>query len=99
MKISNLINNNGNPAPNQFVIKNNGGNLIYFQSYDSMIARYDRDTRKLYVSPYWDYSNTTRKHFYIFLRRYTPYCATRKEVVRLINNGTIVVVEESEIAI
>lgn len=35
-KVKNIINNNGNPAVNQFVIT--VGDRVFFQSYDSMVA-------------------------------------------------------------
>lgn len=97
MKVENLINNNGNRAVNQFVIYAN--NCIYFQSYDSMIGKYDRKSGKLYITKKWDYSVTTRKHFYIWLRDYTPYTPTRENVMRCINNKVFALVNERELEI
>ena len=68
IKISQLINDNGNPASNQFIIEVSKGYV--FQSYDAVIAFYDCSERKVYITKDWDYSNTTRKHFYMFLRKY-----------------------------
>ena len=88
VKVSQLINDNNNPAANQFVIKTPNG--IYFQSYDSVVAFYDND-HKLYLGRDWDYSNTTRKHLYIFIRDYTKYCIrSRKELLDYITEGEIV---------
>ena len=42
---------------------------IYFQSYQSVVAKIDNNSN-LILSENWDYSNTTRKHLYIFLRMY-----------------------------
>lgn len=95
MKVQNIINNNGNGAVNQFVITTKDG--IYFQSYDSMIARY-KDGR-LTITPRWDYSNTTRKHFYIFLRDYTPINPTRENILNCIANGYINVVPHGDLDI
>ena len=63
--ISNLINNKGNAAANQFVINKNG--IVYFQSYESPICRIENN--KVTLTSDWDYSNTTRKHLYIFLEQ------------------------------
>ena len=93
MKVSNIINNNGNASRNQFVIKHNGA--VYFQSYDSVIAKYEDG--RLTITPYWDYSNTTRKHFYIFLANYTCLTPTRETVLRCIENGYIKVVKDGEL--
>ena len=93
MKVSNIINNNGNASRNQFVIKHNGA--VYFQSYDSVIAKYEDG--RLTITPYWDYSNTTRKHFYIFLANYTCLTPTRENVLRCIENGYIKVVKDGEL--
>ena len=65
MIITQLINDNGNPAANQFVVTT--PKAIYFQSYDSVVCKIEGG--KVTLSDYWDYSNTTRKHLYIFLRR------------------------------
>ena len=72
IKISQLINDNNNPAANQFIIEVNNG--VIFQSYNSVIAFYTKNNGKVYVTEDWDYSNTTRKHFYIFLRDYCKAC-------------------------
>lgn len=73
IKISQLINDNNNPAANQFIIEVNNG--VIFQSYNSVIAFYNKNNGKVYVTEDWDYSNTTRKHFYIFLRDYCKACS------------------------
>ena len=70
--VSNLINDRGNAVKNQFVITE--GNTTAFQSYNSRICeivkpcgmgfdalvRFGRD---------WNYSQTTAKHLYSFLRQ------------------------------
>ena len=70
--LANLINDRGNAIKNQFVIIE--GNTIAFQSYDSRICdivyncgmgfdvlvRFGRD---------WNYSQTTAKHLYSFLKQ------------------------------
>lgn len=61
-KVSQLVNKN------QFIIETD--NAVFFQSYDSVCARYEKKTNTLYVGKDWDYSNTTRKHFYIFVCDY-----------------------------
>lgn len=94
MKVENIINNNGNRATNQFVIKHNGD--TYFQSYESVIAKYDKDGR-LTVTPRWDFSVTTRKHFYIFLNDYTRYSGKRSEVLNGIKDGSIAVVKHGDL--
>ena len=93
MKVQNLINDKGNPASNQFIITSEKG--TYFQSYDSVVARYANG--RLTVTPRWDYSATTRKHFYIFLRRYTCINPTRENVLRCIANGYIEVVNHGDL--
>ena len=62
MKVKQLENKN------QFVILGNNGE-IEFQSYDSLIARINKNGT-LTLSSRWDYSRTTLKHLYIFLDRY-----------------------------
>lgn len=52
---------------NQFII--NGKDDIYFQSYQSTIARIDSNGI-LTLGIDWDYSRTTMKHLYLFLSDY-----------------------------
>lgn len=51
---------------NQFVLFGNGETV--FQSYDSTIARIDKNG--LTFGSDWDYSKTTLKHLYLFLNDY-----------------------------
>jgi len=78
MNVSNIMNNNGNRVPNQFVISDNGAN--YFQSYESIIVK--RSNGKIELdSYYWNYSKTTSKYRNIFLGE------TTKETQKKINSG------------
>jgi hypothetical protein len=84
MKVTQLINNNGNPAVNQFVITD--GNKEIFQSYETKIAVVERgkiiiDTRAM------DYSKTTSKHLYMFLGM------DRKRIESGVKDGEILVQE------
>ena len=55
---------------NQFVIFDGCGGVT-FQSYDSTAAHYDRGAGLLTLyGDIWDYSATTRKHFYLFIADY-----------------------------
>lgn len=87
MKILNFISlTSGRAVSNQFII--NGGNDYVFQSYMSLIASYNDNTKVLLVSDKWNYSKTTLKYFYQFLREYTPYIVrTRREFDRIIKNN------------
>lgn len=77
-QLSNLINDRGNAAANQFVIIENtkSGTKTVFQSYETRVA-YIRGS-KVCILPealeprcsYSPSSVTTRKHLYIFLRNY-----------------------------
>ena len=60
MKVEQFYNNN------QFIIY--GKNEIVFQSYESTIATIKKGT--LTLGEDWNYSNTTRKHLYLFLDDY-----------------------------
>lgn len=90
-KAKQLINDNGNPAANQLVITS--GNRTIFQSYDSVVAMVKDGV--LYVTDKWDFSNTTRKHFYIFVRDYFKHrLGNRKAILDGIHDGTIKKVSE-----
>ena len=90
-KVKQLINDNGNPASNQFVITS--ADKTFFQSYNSVVAMIKDGV--LYVTDKWDYSNTTRKHFYIFVRKYFKYCLGNRDAIkRGLSDGTIKKVSE-----
>ena len=86
--VSNLINDNGNAAANQFIIRT--PKAIYFQSYQSVVAKIDKNSN-LILSENWDYSNTTRKHLYIFLRMYgyRELCSS-KDMRQAIKNKEVI---------
>lgn len=92
-----LINSNGNPNANQFVISTQNG--LYFQSYDSVVAKVDNDN-KLILSADWDYSNTTRKHLYTFLRRNGfIHLSSRSEMLKAIKNKEVILKKVSSLKI
>ena len=69
-KVENIINNNGNVVPNQFIIYEDNGDIT-FQSYRSIICQirdgalgYDK---VVVFGSDWDYSTTTRKYIKKFL--------------------------------
>lgn len=92
MQVTNLINDNGYAARNQYVIKGEKG--VYFQSYNSIIAKVERN-KKITLTYMWDYSNTTRKHLYIFLRQqgFTDL-NYKKDIVKAIKEGRITEVQK-----
>lgn len=53
---------------NQFIM--NDEKKIVFQSYDSIIAVIDKKSGKIVFGNDWAFSNTTRKHLYLFLNDY-----------------------------
>ena len=84
--VQQLINDNGIPAANQFIIKTK--KATYFQSYDSMVCKLDGVN--IVLSTNWDYSNTTRKHLYMFMRQNGYYnLSSAKEVRKAISEGRV----------
>ena len=82
MRVSNFLH------MNQFVIET--GNTLYFQSYDSIVAKVESTSKgkKLTVGRDWDYSNTTRKHFYAWLYEYFDgWTGKRKDVLKMLKDG------------
>ena len=56
---------------NQFIIKDKNQEKIIFQSYKSTIAKIENKKLTLYEN--FDYSKTTQKHLYLFIKDYF-YC-------------------------
>ena len=92
INVTNLINDNGYAARNQYVI--NGEKGTYFQSYNSMIAKVNK-RKKITLTYMWDYSYTTSKHLYIFLRQqgFTDLNC-KKDILKAIKEGKITLIEE-----
>ena len=88
MKVQNMKSNKGNLVPNQFTFKDSNS-YVYFQSYDSIIARVDLTKHDLIRldSKYWNYSKTTSKYRNKFLDMTTP------EIKKAIKNGTIILTD------
>jgi hypothetical protein len=81
-KITNMVSANGNKVPNQFIIEDDAGR-IFFQSYDSIIAKVESNRIEL-DEKYWNYSTTTAKYRNKFLEM------TTKEIKEKIKSGEIV---------
>lgn len=81
---------------NQFIINDEESQKIYFQSYESIIAIWDKTSQTLTLGHDWDYSKTTSKHLYLFI---DEYCfledfninskTKRQDIQKLINSGVI----------
>lgn len=78
---------------NQFV--NESDDLDIFQSYDSIIASYDKKSKTLTLDSHrWDYSRTTIKYLYRFINEYcyNVFCCdirAKDQIKYLINNNKI----------
>ena len=87
MKVEQMINSRGNGAMNQFIITD--GDRIVFQSYSSMIAEVNYQTKVIYIGTNWDYSTTTSKHRNIFFSDYVAMSelATKKGLQKALGEG------------
>ena len=66
MKVSQFINDKGNPVRNQFRIHDEKTGDRFFQSYDSIIVKIDKKG-KVTLGKDWNYSATTSKYRSQFL--------------------------------
>jgi hypothetical protein len=87
----------GREVANQFVIE--AGREVVFQSYRSVCAIYNRDTKTLTLGEDWNRSMTTRKYFWQFVRNYLPYYwdIDLKELRSRIASGEVKVLNNREI--
>ena len=76
LKVRNMMSNNGNLIPNQFIIWTDEGK--YFQSYDSIIVFIDNNGKVFLDENDWDYSRTTGKYRNVFLGEHIG--ETRKKI-------------------
>jgi hypothetical protein len=90
-KVENIISNNGNSIPNQFIIYEDNGDIT-FQSYNSIICQI-RDGALGYdkivvFGSDWDYSTTTGKYRNKFLMdNGLSILATKKDVLEALERG------------
>ena len=56
---------------NQFILEND--EQLIFQSYNSIIAVYDKENDEMTLGNNWDYSTTTSKYLYKFIDTYFYY--------------------------
>lgn len=101
MKVWNMVSEKTDRAiPNQFIIKH--GRSLYFQSYETVVARIDNvdnfDTGEevFLVDGATDYSKTTSKYLYQFLREHSRIggmSCNKKGIEALIKNGKITTCE------
>jgi hypothetical protein len=87
IKVRNIINANGRPTANQFEIVD-VDNATFFQSYNTLIAEVRDSDGQVYLDEYyWDYSRTTMRHLYNFLRQWGYDDLDSKIVRKYIKNG------------
>ena len=89
MLVRNLVSERSNrEVANQFVIENGGD--VYFQSYQSVVAKVASDGTVTF-GPDWNYSKTTTKHLNGFLKEYAPRFGymSANEKRKAIKNGLI----------
>ena len=79
--VSQMINNKGNAAANQFIL--NDGKKQTFQSYSTTIAHQYNNGSIVLDKQALDYSKTTSKHLFIFLG------LDRKQIERRIKDKSI----------
>ena len=90
-RIENIISNNENAIPHQFIIYEDNGDIT-FQSYDSTICQirgsalgYDK---VIVFGSNWDYSTTTAKYRNQFLMdNGLSILATKKDVLEALERG------------
>ena len=87
--VEQMINDRGNGAINQFVIRDEENSRLAFQSYNSIIAVVDYHEDTITIFPDWDYSTTTGKHRNIFFRDYAHISAlaTKKGIEKALADG------------
>ena len=86
MKVYNMKSaRSGRPVANQFIIKI--GNVLYFQSYKSVVCIYDTVNHLVCFGRDWDYSITTMKYLYQFLDENNVTLPTGKSGADSIRKG------------
>ncbi len=81
---------------NNIILKDDKGVLYYF-SYNSLIAKYDTKKDILTLFKKWDYSQTTLKYLYRFINYYfydlTAFANKKSVIEKMIKENKIKYVE------
>lgn len=88
--VTNMKSSRGNEVPNQFIITTNKGYL--FQSYKANIAFIDTDNNLYLDEYYWDYSRTTSKYLYQFIKEFkgvSCFGINKKKILELIKENEV----------
>lgn len=85
--VHNIISKRSNrPVANQFILTTE--KATYFQSYNTLIAKVENNG-KVTLASAWDYSVTTSKYLYQFLKEYVGHSdLNSKSVKKLIKDKT-----------
>lgn len=94
MRVANIVSERtGRGIANQFVIRDNERNSVYFQSYESVIALVNNGCLFLDKDK-WNYSRTTAKYRNMFVREYFSSDYASKEGIKEgIKEGKIIMTE------
>ena len=90
MFVKNMVSARGNTVPNQFVIV--APNETVFQSYETVVAKIDEVGDVVLKKNALDYSTTTSKYLYAFLREYSALIdseITKKKLKSMMAKGEI----------
>lgn len=86
------------PVRNQVVmiINTKDNHTEIFQSYTSLICKVDYNKKKITVGSKWDYSITTLKYFYQFLREYVGIDLSCKKNIESSFEGRKIFVDKAQ---
>lgn len=87
IEVYNMETSRGNTAPNQFIINMEGYKV--FQSYNSTIAIVNWSNDSITLGGDWDYSRTTSKYLYNFLRDLGLDVYRKEDILKAIKEGKI----------
>ena len=88
----------GTRAGNQVVmiINTKDNHTEIFQSYDSLICKVDYNKKQIVVSNKWNYSITTLKYFYQFLKEYVGIDLSCKKSIESAFKGCKIFVDKAQ---
>jgi len=91
IKVENIKSEKGKEIPNQIIIHDYEKGYTYFQSYKSVIVKYDSINHITYLDrEKWSYSRTTSKYRNMFLGE------TTKDIKKKIKSGDYILIDLNE---
>lgn len=91
MRVRQMVNSKNRGIVNQFIIDD--GKTVYFQSYNTMVAKINKGMEVIVLRDAFNFSRTTSKYLVQFINEESGFEVDNKQARKYIQDGTFKVVD------